>query len=220
MRRINIRNIVEIAFVVLSTIALVIFREDINNYSNLILILVTIVYVIATIEICLANMNSAKATRDQLAESKRQYEETKRLEYMPCFEIHFDTIDAGTGNCIDLTDKKTGVVHTLFTKYRIENISKGTAVNVKCVMKTTIKTNELGICPIVPAQKEKSINCMFAADKGYFSENALPFSLDIIYNDIMNNLYEQDIELEFLEDRPRRIWVKSIGAPQLKNKGE
>lgn len=218
MKRINIRNIVEIALVVLSTITLVLFRENLNNYSNLILILVTIVYVIATIEICLANMNSAEATREQLAESKRQYEETKRLEYMPCFEMHFDTMDAGTGICVDLTDKKTGVVYTLFTKYRIENISKGTAVNVKCVMKTTIKTNELVTCPIVPAQKDKSINCIIAADKGYFSGNTLPFSIAIIYNDIMNNLYEQDIELEFVEDKPRRIWVKSIGAPQLKKK--
>ena len=211
---------VEIAFVALFTIALVLFRVNINNYSNLILIWVTIIYVVATIEICLANMNSVKATREQLAESKRQYEETKRLEYMPCFEVHFDTIDAGTGICIDLTDKKTGVIHTLFTKYRIENISKGTAVNVKCVMKTTIKTNELGICPVAPAQKEKTINCIIAADKGYFSENTLPFSIAIIYNDIMNNLYVQDIELEFLEDKPRRIWVKSIGAPQLKDKEE
>ena len=41
-----------------------------------------------------------------------------------------------------------------------------------------------------------------------------------MYNDIMNNLYEQEIELEFLEDKPRRIWIKKIDAPRLKNKGE
>lgn len=196
------------------------FKRFLNDNGQALMVLITAIYVIATINISNANIKSAEATREQITESKRQFEETKRLEYMPCFEIHFDGMDAGTGICIDLTDKKTGVVHTLFTKYRIENISKGTALNVKCVMKTTIKMNELGICPIVPAQKEKSINCIIAADKGYFSENSLPFSIAILYNDIMNNLYEQDIELEFLEDKPRRIWVKSIGAPQLKNKGE
>lgn len=200
--------------------AFLLFRNFLNDNSQALMVLITAIYVIATINISNANIKSAEATREQITESKRQFEETKRLEYMPCFEIHFDDMDAGTGICIDLTDKKTGVIHTLFTKYRIENISKGTAVNVKCVIKSSIKTNELGICPIVPAQKEKSINCIIAADKGYFLENSLPFSIAIQYNDIMKNLYEQDIELEFLEDKPRRIWVKNIGAPQLKNKGE
>lgn len=39
---------------------------------------ITFVYVIATIFICLANIKSAKATREQLAESKRQFDEENR----------------------------------------------------------------------------------------------------------------------------------------------
>lgn len=39
---------------------------------------ITVVYVIATIFICLANMKSAKATREQLAEARRQFEEENR----------------------------------------------------------------------------------------------------------------------------------------------
>lgn len=39
---------------------------------------ITVVYVIATCAICWANIRSAKATRDQLAESKRQYDEDNR----------------------------------------------------------------------------------------------------------------------------------------------
>jgi hypothetical protein len=73
--------------------------------------------------------------------------------------------------------------------------------------------------PIVPAQKESSINCLILADKGYFTDNSLPFSVVISYDDIMNNHYEQNVELEFIEDNPRWIWVKSVGAPQLNNKG-
>ena len=182
------------------------------------MVLITFIYVIATIAIWIANKKSAEATLEQLDESKRQFEETKRLEYMPCFEIHFDSMDAGTGISVELTDKKTGEVHTLFSKYRIENISKGTALNVKCIMKSAIKRNELIMYPIVPAHNEKSINCLFLADKGYFSEYSLPFSLVIQYNDLMNNIYEQNIELEFLEGTPRWIRVKCISPPQLKNK--
>ena len=40
-----------------------------------------------------------------------------------------------------------------------------------------------------------------------------------MFDDIMNNHYEQNVELEFIEDNPRWIWVKSVGAPQLNNKG-
>lgn len=39
---------------------------------------ITVVYVIATIFICSANIRSAKATREQVAEVKRQYEEEHR----------------------------------------------------------------------------------------------------------------------------------------------
>lgn len=39
---------------------------------------ITLIYVIATILICFANLRSAKATREQLAESKRQYDEENR----------------------------------------------------------------------------------------------------------------------------------------------
>lgn len=191
-----------------------------SSITDWLMVGITFIYVAATIAIWVANKKSAEATREQLEESKRQFEETKRLEYMPCFEIHFDSMDAGTGISVELTDKKTGEVHTLFTKYRIENISKGTALNVKCNMKSAIKDNEFVTFPIVPAQSERSINCLFLADKGYFSENSLPFAITILYDDIMNNLYEQNIELELLEETPRRIWVKSIGSPQLKKKGE
>ena len=199
--------------------AFLLFKSFLNDNGQALMVLITAIYVIATINISNANIKSAEATREQITESKRQFEETKRLENMPCFEVHFDKVEAGTGTSIELTDKQTGVTHTLFAKYRIENISKGTAINVKCIVKSTIKDTELIICPIVPAQKEKSINCLVLADKGYFIDNSLPFSIAIFYEDIMSNHYEQNIELEFIEDSPRWIWVKSVGAPRWSNKG-
>ncbi|WP_295611863.1 hypothetical protein [uncultured Methanobrevibacter sp.] len=195
------------------------FKDFLNGNSQALLVLITAIYVIATINISNANIRSAEATREQIIESKRQFEETKRLEYMPCFEIYFDKMEAGTGTSIELTDKQTGIIHNLITKYRIENISKGTAINVNCRVISAIKDTELITWPIVPAQKEIAINCLILADKGYFIDNSLPFSVVISYDDIMNNHYEQNVELEFIENNPRWIWVKSVGAPQLNNKG-
>lgn len=48
---------------------------------------ITIVYVVATIAICLANIKSAKATREQVAEAKRQFEENNRAFVTVTFEI-------------------------------------------------------------------------------------------------------------------------------------
>lgn len=50
---------------------------------------ITLVYVIATIAIWFANHKSARATEKQLIESKRQFDETKRLEHMPYMQVSF-----------------------------------------------------------------------------------------------------------------------------------
>ena len=42
--------------------------------TDWLMIVITAVYVIATIFICIANFKSANATREQVAEARRQYE--------------------------------------------------------------------------------------------------------------------------------------------------
>lgn len=48
---------------------------------------ITLVYVIATCAICYFNYQSAKATREQVEEMKRQYEDEKRLSLLPFFQV-------------------------------------------------------------------------------------------------------------------------------------
>lgn len=72
-----------------------------SSITDWLMVGITGIYVIATIFICVFNARSDKATREQIAESKRQFEETKRLEYMPCFEIHFDKMESGPGKSIE-----------------------------------------------------------------------------------------------------------------------
>lgn len=51
--------------------------------TDWIMIAITTVYVVATILICVFNYRSAKATREQVAESKRQFDESNR-PYISC----------------------------------------------------------------------------------------------------------------------------------------
>lgn len=46
--------------------------------TDWLMVIITAIYVVATIYICRANIRSAEATREQLAESKRQFEEGNR----------------------------------------------------------------------------------------------------------------------------------------------
>lgn len=48
---------------------------------------ITLIYVVATVLICTANFKSAHATRDQIAESQRQFEEMNRAFVTVNFEI-------------------------------------------------------------------------------------------------------------------------------------
>ena len=48
---------------------------------------ITFVYVVATIFICVANYKSARATREQVAEAKRQFEEANRAFVTVTFEV-------------------------------------------------------------------------------------------------------------------------------------
>ena len=56
-----------------------------SNVTDWLMVIITFVYVVATVFICWANIKSAKASKEELAEMKRQYAEEKR----PRIEIEF-----------------------------------------------------------------------------------------------------------------------------------
>ncbi|MGI6014727.1 MAG: hypothetical protein ACOX7K_10745 [Oscillospiraceae bacterium] len=55
--------------------------------ADWLMVIITAVYVVATIFICKANIKSAEATKEQLAESKHQFEENNRAFVTVTFEI-------------------------------------------------------------------------------------------------------------------------------------
>ena len=59
-----------------------------STITDWLMVIITLVYVIATIFICWANIKSAKASKEELAEMKRQYadENRPRIEIEFCYE--------------------------------------------------------------------------------------------------------------------------------------
>lgn len=58
-----------------------------SNITDWLMVIITGIYVIATIVICRANLSSARATQEQLIEMKREHDEDVRLSIMPYFEL-------------------------------------------------------------------------------------------------------------------------------------
>lgn len=142
---------------------------------------ITIVYVIATCAICWANIRSAKATRDQLAESKRQYDEANRAYITYAF----------------IYEKRA------FYGLRFTNHGKRVAKAVKIVLRdefiqsltdtqfvnqlSRISRNEcvLGI--------NQSIDIYFGGNDFRGNANKLPIEGDVIYSDDIGEYSEHFI---------------------------
>ena len=61
--------------------------EWMNNNNGFIMGILTLVYVLATILICVFNYKSAKATKEQTAEAKKQFRQTNRPNIIPHFTL-------------------------------------------------------------------------------------------------------------------------------------
>ena len=122
-----------LAFLFIMALILWFFHDWIEQYSNSLMVLITFIYVVATIEICRANIKSAEATKEQLEESKRQFAENERLQMMPYFEIivHDDIRDFV--ECIGLTISNSNAENSTVIDRRIsiKNIGLGVATVYK-----------------------------------------------------------------------------------------
>ena len=130
------------------------FHDWIEQYSNSLMVLITFIYVVATIEICRANIKSAEATKEQLEESKHQFAENERLQMMPYFEIivHDDIRDFV--ECIELTISNSNAENSTVIDRRIsiKNIGLGVAKDFTytwCNLDGCYLRNDLGFTALV-----------------------------------------------------------------------
>ena len=111
-------------------------EEFFAHLSDWVLVVITFVYAITTIAICIANYKSTKVAKDQLAEAKRASKEAEeyyrkslaqqttdsRIARMPYFYLS-DKMDLGVRN------------NRLTLRIRLENCGNGSAVHIRLVTK-------------------------------------------------------------------------------------
>ena len=159
---------------------------------------ITAVYVVATIIISWANIKSANATRDQLTESKRQYEDKKRLEIMPYiqFEQTKDNANHELNLVLDSGDELTGKYILLV---RMKNIGNGTAKDIAYTYQWNngANTHDRGAFPVqaLSSSENQTIKVVFSHTVEKRAERSACFVLR--YRDLLENAYTQKLNLRF-----------------------
>lgn len=166
-------------------------------YSGAFTFLITVVYVIATIFICFANIKSAKATRDQIAESQRQFNENRRLDIMPY--LQFETtnqpgVDYKLGIILSENDYNAG---EYILNLRVKNIGNGTAKDIEYIWTNFTNTYSQQPFAIKALQSgdQRFLQISFARPK-VLNENSIAI-LELHFKDLLENEYIQKVEFDF-----------------------
>ena len=168
---------------------------------------ITTIYVVATIFICRANIKAANATRDQIAESQRQFSENRRLDVMPY--LQFETtnqpgVDYKIAMILSEDDYNAG---EYLLNLRVKNIGRGTAKDIEYVW--TNFTNTYSQKPFVIKALQNGdahyLQISFARPKVLKDVTTANFELH--FKDLLENEYSQKIEFEF-EIRKSSVWLK------------
>lgn len=179
--------------------------------TDWLMVIITAVYVVATIAICVANFKSAEASKEQLEESKRQFEITKmqaehqlneqknqyeesiRIQCMPFLQMetrtgafHDEHFSMEFNLCEEPTD-------TIVHYFKLKNLGNGPAINLVYSMKYNDNFNcdPMPICGI-RAGDEYIFKIEF--DINEESEILKP-NVDFSYNDVLGNEYSQKITI-------------------------
>ena len=185
--------------------------------TNWLMVIITAIYVIATIAIWIANNKSAKLTEEQLEETKLQFEETKRLECMPFLQIELCAPE--TASFVSDIPLYTEAPETETMEIvKLRNLGNGTAINLiyswEC---KAVNKSEIDCMPICAIQKEDS----YFWQINFQIDDTLPVTfkgdLCLIYNDLLGNTYEQSAILSFaLEDGELSIEKCEMDVPAFK----
>lgn len=191
-----------LAFLFIMALILWFFHDWIEQYSNSLMVLITFIYVVATIEICRANIKSAEATKEQLEESKRQFAENERLQMMPYFEIivHDDIRDFV--ECIELaiSYRKAENSTVIDRRISIKNIGLGVAKDFTytwCNLDGCYPRNDLGFTAFAPGEEKSIYFDFYAEHKEDFSEYEAQVSMIFCYSDLLENKYSVVLNLVF-----------------------
>lgn len=190
--------------------------------TDWLMVIITVVYVVATIAICWANIRSASASKDQLAEMKRQYEDDKRMKLMPCFQVKLCSgrTHADAVLCYKFYDEKSCPedISTSYYLFQVQNVGHDVAKNVVQKFRECTSNYSSYESATIAANDCVNISFDFKAEKfdiaAWRDEH---LAIEISYEDLVGNRYSQEFALNVrLNTFGVKIQSYDISAPELK----
>ena len=163
---------------------------------------ITVVYVIATIFICVANIHSAKASQLQLLEMKREYEENQRITLMPYFN-NCKCVEAvgeqGEAACwLTKPCTKDYLDATVF--FQLTNCGPGNAVDISYEWKgVEYSDRDVSYVASLSAGGARNLKVKFYTRKPDCAKRDTAF-IDITFWDLFGNQYLQEVCINFIID--------------------
>lgn len=193
--------------------------------TDWLMVIITFVYVVATIMICIFNGRSAKATREQVLESQRQFDESKRLEYRPYFEV------ASVENILEYNLFDSDILLFLGNQHpeectlipewiMMKNIGTGSAINLAYHWKNKNQEEQTGEFPFTTLEKGemKTVGIHIQTELlPQYAAYKAQASLILNYQDLLENNYEQEIIFSFDVSTANKTELKNtkVCAPKL-----
>ena len=183
--------------------------EFLDQHSGSLMVIITFIYVVATIGIFVENQKSSKASRDQLAKSQQQLEEsrkqfdvsqiqleeTRRLEHMPFLMIEIPLHSESPLCEIELTadlDNSSNGYRILFLK----NIGNGTATNIVYSWKCG-DVFECDPFPVSSVMKGDGLFFQITMQYDDYKEEKSSGVMVLQFDDLMGKSYEQSINIKY-----------------------
>jgi hypothetical protein len=162
---------------------------------------ITAIYVIATIFICRANIKAANASRDQIEESQKQFEETKRLECMPFLQMEISYDGVKPEFDLELPLCSEDIEYTISKIVKLKNVGNGTATTI--TYSWNYKGNDISKSdypPINAIMKGDAYYILICCDANETIPEEFCGILTFQYNDLLGHSYEQKVIMHFNAD--------------------
>ena len=170
-----------------------------SSLSDWIMVIITGIYMIATIAIFVANLITANSSKRQLKESQEQFEESSRLACIPFLQIektrfertNFEIVLPPSIECNSEISRSP----IESPKVIIKNVGNGSATNINYDFLYDDSNKETGIFPINAIMKGDQY-CFLCVVPKEISKA----TWTLYYNDYIGNEYNQRINLEFMNN--------------------
>ncbi len=193
--------------------------------TDWIMIIITAVYVVATIAICYFNAKSAKAAKDQLEATQQQHDKMIALQCLPILQLESLTelLLPDHNFVMQLPLYRNEYNNTIVKVFALKNLGNGTAMNLtytwKCDKYDISITDIMPLCAI-RAGDSYNIKIEFDIDEDDLDEAISP-CIEFEYTDILGQSYTQKVFLHHSDeagffdcenDSPKLFDKEYIGA--------